>query len=381
MHSLKLETHNPVPSVFLLVANLAAGGGAAPVRLLAPLLLRNHFRVTIGVVGTASESDLDEVRAAYITVRRFPIRHFFDVKGVRRLRQAVREIDPAVVHAWGPAAAAVARHIVSGNWDGTNTPRFVVSGASITGGGIGGWLIARQIRRADRVTPTTRVDGERYRKIGVSSERLTLIGPATSTVIGEPNRDELCKSLGIPSSSQFLIGGGRSCRGIGPKDAIIAFDMLRYDNPQLHLIVFGSGPEAVALEQFGRALAFDDFRIRFATLPSERARAVQLASAVLITQLRGGVEEALEAMAAGKPVVGWNTPELMEIVDDGVTGFLVPAGDRVSLASKARKLLEEPDLAVQMGAAGRARTVGHFSISRMFDQYKRLYMELACGNP
>ncbi|HEV3387199.1 MAG TPA: glycosyltransferase family 4 protein [Gemmata sp.] len=378
---MNLETHNPVPSVFLLVANLATGGDAAPVRLLAPLLLRNNIRVTIGVVGTASESDLDEVRAAYITVRRFPIRHFFDVKGVRRLRQALREIDPTVVHAWGPAAASVARHIVSGNWDGTNTPRLVVSGASITGGGIGGWLIARQIRRADRVIPTTRVDGERYRKFGVSSERLTLIGPATSTVKGEPNRDELCKSFGIPSSSQFLIGGGRSYRGIGPKDAIVAFDMLRYDNPQLHLIVFGSGPETVALEQFGRALAFDDFRIRFATSPSERAGAVQMASAVLITQSRGGVEVALEAMAIGKPVVGWNTPELMEIVDDGVTGFLVPVGDRVALASKARKLLEEPDLAVQMGEAGKARIVGRFSISRMFDQYKRLYMELAGGNP
>jgi glycosyltransferase involved in cell wall biosynthesis len=230
------------------------------------------------------------------------------------------------------------------------------------------------------VIPTTRVDGDRYRKIGVSSERLTLIGPATSSFSQESNRDELCKTLGVPTTSQFVIAGGRTYRGIGPKDAIIAFDMLRYDNPQLHMIVFGSGPEAVALEQFGRALAFDDFRIRFATSDSERFAAVQLASAVLITQSRGGLKEALEAMAAGKPVVGWKTPDLMEIVDDGVTGFLVPVGDRATLASRMRKLIEEPSLAAQMGEAGRARVAGRFSIGRMFEQYARLYAELADGN-
>jgi glycosyltransferase involved in cell wall biosynthesis len=378
---LNSETHTPVPSVFLLVADLALGGDAAPVRLLAPLLLRNHFRVAVGVIGSASESQLDEVRARYITIHRTPIRNIFDLRGARRLRQLVREINPTVVHAWGPIAAGAARLIVSRNRSGTNTPRFVVSGASTPGGGIGGWLMARQIRRADRVISTTRVDGERYRKFRVPSERLALIGPAVSSFGKEPNRDELCKSLGIPSTSLFLIAGGRSHRGIGPKDAIIAFDMLRYDNPQLHLVVFGSGSEAVALENFGRALAFDDFRIRFATSASERTAAVQLASAVLITQTRGGVEETLEAMAAGKPVVGWRTPELMEIVDDGVTGFLVPIGDRAALAHNARRLLEEPGLAVQMGEAGRARVAGRFSFGRMIELYTRLYMELAEGNP
>jgi glycosyltransferase involved in cell wall biosynthesis len=233
------------------------------------------------------------------------------------------------------------------------------------------------MRRADRVIPAIRIDGERYQRYGVSSERLTLIGPAAPTLTAEPNRDALCKSVSIPLNSLLLVAGGRSDRVAGPKDAIVAFDMLRYDNPNLHLLVFGTGTEALALERFGRALAFDDFRVRFATCASKRAAAVQLACAVLITQTRGGVEEALEAMAAGKPVVGWRTPELTEIVDDGVTGFLVPVGDRTALAARTRKLLDEPDVALHMGEAGRARIAGRFSINRMIEQYARLYSELA----
>jgi glycosyltransferase involved in cell wall biosynthesis len=153
--------------------------------------------------------------------------------------------------------------------------------------------------------------------------------------------------------------------------------MLRYDSPKLHLIVCGSGTEAVTLERFGRALAFDDFRVRFANGASERTTAVDAAYAVLITRVGAGVEEALEAMAAGKPVVGWQTPELTEIVDDGITGFLVPFGDRTALAARMRKLLDEPECALEMGKAGRARITGRFSEGRMIEQYARLYKELA----
>lgn len=374
--SLKLETHDSVLSLFLLVADLAPCGDAVPVRLLAAMLPRDRFRVTVGVLGAATGPQFDELRSAGVAVHSLPIRHVLDLNGVRRLRQVVSEIAPAIVHAWGPYAAGAARLVVTSHRDGANTPAFVVSSSATLGGGLRGWLIARQVRRADRVIPAIRVDGERYRHFGVPTERLTLIAPAPLPFTAEPNRDELCKSLKIPSNSQLLIAGGRSDRGIGPKDAIVAFDMLRYDNPNLHLIVFGTGSEAVALERFGRALAFDDFRVRFATCVPERAAAVQQAQAVLITHARGGVEEALEAMAAGKPVVGWNTPELSEIVDDGVTGFLVPVGDRATLAARTRKLLDEPNVASRMGEAGRTRIVGRFSINRMIDQYARLYSEL-----
>jgi glycosyltransferase involved in cell wall biosynthesis len=319
----------------------------------------------------------DELRAGGIAVHALPIRHLFDLNGTRRLRQVLNELQPTVIHAWGSFATRITRFVLPGPGVANRSPRLVVSGVATPDAGWRGWLAIRQLRRADRVVPALRIEGERYRRFGVSSDRLTLIGPSSPAVSHKVDRAELCQSLGIPLTSQLLLSGGQSERGIGPKDAIVAFDMLRYESPNLHLIVFGAGKEAGALESFGRALAFDDYRIRFAKCVPERASAVQFACAVLITQTSGGVEEALEAMAAAKPIVGWQTPELAEIVEDGVSGFLVPLGDRATLAARTRKLLDEPELATRMGEAGRTRVNERFTIHRMVEQYARLYEYLA----
>jgi glycosyltransferase involved in cell wall biosynthesis len=288
----------------------------------------------------------------------------------------VREAAPAVVHAWGPAAARAARFVVSGTADGGNRPRLVASAASEPGGGVGGWLAGRMIRRADRVVAVTRADGDRYRRLGVPVERLTLISPAAPPPAPPADPAAVFRELGVPPGARLLVAGGRAGRGLGPKDAIVAFDMLRYDAKDLYLVVFGAGPEAAALKQFGRSLAFDDFRVRFAPPAADRAAAVAAAAAVLVTG-PDGWDEAIEAMAAGKPVLGWQTPDLAEVVDDTVTGLLVPAGDRAGLAARARALLSDPAAAAGMGEAGRARAADRFAPARAADQFGRLYAELA----
>jgi glycosyltransferase involved in cell wall biosynthesis len=365
--------------VFFLVPEVATCGDAAPARTLATVLPPDQFRVTVGVLGPATGSTVEELRATGIPVHSVPIRNAIDFGGMKRLRQTVREAGPAVIHAWGASAARAARLLVKRHRDEGNTPRLVVSGATATGGGLTGWLCARQIRRADRVIPTTRTDGERYRRLGVPAEQLTLIAPAAPAMIPTPNREAFCRELGIPPRARLIVTGGRSEAGVGPKDAIVAFDMLRYDAKDLYLVVFGAGPETAALEQFGRKLAFDDFRVRFAPCPPNRAAAARLADAAFVTNPRG-IEEALEAMAAGKPVVGWQTPDLAEIVADKSTGVLVPLGDRAALAASTRSVLENPDYARRLGEAGRARAAERFGVTRMIEQFARLYQELAPAN-
>jgi glycosyltransferase involved in cell wall biosynthesis len=362
-------------SVFFLVSDLALGGDTAAARVLALGLPRDHFRVAVGLLGPVTGAAADELRTAGIALHSVQIRHIFDLNGVRRLRKAMWESGAAVVHTFGLLATRLSRLIVSGKAEG-NTPRLVVSGATFPGGGLGGWLTSRQIRRADRVISATRADGERYRRIGVHGERLTLIAPAAPTLVTKFDQSRVFAQLGVAPDARIMVTGGSSQRGIGPKDAIIAFDMLRYDARDLHLVVFGAGSAATGLEQFGRALAFDDFRVRFASAETNRTDAVQLATAVLVVNPRGGTEEALEAMAAGKPVVGWNTPDLAEVVDETRTGFLVPVGDRAALAVKTRVLIDDPTIAARMGEAGRMRATEHFGTARMVEQFARLYAEI-----
>ncbi|MCI0530097.1 MAG: glycosyltransferase family 4 protein [Nitrospira sp.] len=84
----------------------------------------------------------------------------------------------------------------------------------------------------------------------------------------------------------------------------------------------------------------------------------------------------LEAMAMGKPIVATTVGGIPEIVEDQVTGFLVPPRDSSALAQKTIYLLENPSLREKLGQAGRARVFERFSVQRMASQLQDVYGEL-----
>ena len=84
----------------------------------------------------------------------------------------------------------------------------------------------------------------------------------------------------------------------------------------------------------------------------------------------------LEAMAAAKPVVVTRSGGLIESVVDGVTGFLIPKEDAAMLANRLSVLLERPELAKEMGEAGRKHVLAHFTRRRMTHEVEDIYAEV-----
>jgi glycosyltransferase involved in cell wall biosynthesis len=80
-----------------------------------------------------------------------------------------------------------------------------------------------------------------------------------------------------------------------------------------------------------------------------------------------------EAMAYGKPVVATRVGAIPEIVRDGITGFLVSRGDSSAMADTLTKLIRDPQLRVQMGAAGRAIAEIEFDLGNYVRQVLCLY--------
>jgi glycosyltransferase involved in cell wall biosynthesis len=72
----------------------------------------------------------------------------------------------------------------------------------------------------------------------------------------------------------------------------------------------------------------------------------------------------IEGMAAGKPVVATNAGGVPEIVEDGVTGLLVPMGDEISMAAGIDRLLTNPQAARQMGLRGQRHVAENFGIDK-----------------
>jgi phosphatidylinositol alpha-mannosyltransferase len=141
------------------------------------------------------------------------------------------------------------------------------------------------------------------------------------------------------------------------------------------LWVAGSGPESGALRRRFADLAGVEWL--GAIGEAEKASRLRGAHVLCAPSLRGesfGVV-LLEAMAAGCAVVASDLPAYRAVVRDGVDGLLVPPADVTALAAALRRVLEDPDLAERLAAAGEARAA-EFSMDRLAERYLELYGEL-----
>lgn len=87
---------------------------------------------------------------------------------------------------------------------------------------------------------------------------------------------------------------------------------------------------------------------------------------------------AIEAMAAGRPVVASAVGGLTGIVADGETGILVPPGDAAALRSAIQQLLADPVLRARMGGEGRQRAAA-YSANKVVTAWERVYREVVAG--
>ncbi len=93
----------------------------------------------------------------------------------------------------------------------------------------------------------------------------------------------------------------------------------------------------------------------------------------LTSHSEGMPNAVLEAMAAARPVVAVRVGGVPELVDDGVTGVLVPPGDAPAMARAVGRLLDEPALAARFGAAGRERAERLFACEVAARRLAELY--------
>lgn len=135
------------------------------------------------------------------------------------------------------------------------------------------------------------------------------------------------------------------------------------DHPALHLTLVGDGPERAALERRAREMGLTS-RITFAGYRSQAEVAALLreATALVLPSFAEGVPVVLmEAMAARVPVVATRIAGVPELVEDGVSGLLVPPGDAHALRIALGRCLYDANLCRAMGDAGRLRVTAEFA--------------------
>lgn len=142
------------------------------------------------------------------------------------------------------------------------------------------------------------------------------------------------------------------------------------------LVMVGDGPDAGAARALAERLGVADDVL----FVGEQPRIVDYLSVADLLLLPSETEAfglaALEAMSCEVPVVASRVGGLPEVVEDGVSGHLLPVGDVAAMAAAATRILGDARLAAAMGEAGRRRAIARYTTGRVIPQYLDYYAEV-----
>ncbi|MGC1416859.1 MAG: glycosyltransferase family 4 protein [Candidatus Acidiferrum sp.] len=147
--------------------------------------------------------------------------------------------------------------------------------------------------------------------------------------------------------------------------------------PELQLLAVGDGDDRAWLEDLAEQNGVNRHVHFLSGVSHEELRACYEACEMFALPSRGegfGLVY-LEAMAHGKPVIGGAHGGAPEVIEDGVTGYLVPHGDAPQLATSIETLLSDPAMAQKMGARGRQRVEREFRFSIFAKSLKKILRE------
>jgi glycosyltransferase involved in cell wall biosynthesis len=149
--------------------------------------------------------------------------------------------------------------------------------------------------------------------------------------------------------------------------------------PEARFVIWGDGPVRVALESLAAELGLTG-AMEFRGLTAQPEAALRELDIFVLPSLTEACSNGLlEAMASGLPVVATDVGGNPALVEDEVTGLLVPVGDAAALAKAILRLIEDPPLAERLGAAAREVACARFGLNRMLSGVQALYERALSG--
>ena len=380
--------------VLRVIARLNVGGPALHVTHLAQGLAARGYETTLvaGDVGRGEESmafvaeraGIDVVRLPGLSRELSPVR---DLLAAMRLARVIRRVRPDVVHTHTAKAGAVGRAATL--FAGLRNRPVVVHtfhGHVLRGYfGLLGTLVFRGIetvlaRTTDRLVAVSPEVRDELVQLGVAPAakfsviRLGLELERRVTYDGDPA--ELRRRHGIDGRT-FVVGWfGRMTAVKQTDDLLTALVALRERGVDALLLMVGDGDDRQRLEERAHELGVARACL-FLGYQQDVAPWFAVSDAVVLTSASEGTPATIiEALAAGRPVVATDVGGVSDVVDEGETGFLVPAGDTDALAAQLALLASDPECRETMGRLGRERALHRYAVERLVDDVDALYREL-----
>jgi len=396
-----LSTPEPV-RVLRLIARLNMGGPALHVTYLTRGLASRGYQTTL-VAGSLARGEssmsfvADELGVKIVPIRQLhrEVSPLYDALAVLRLVRLIREFRPQILHTHTAKAGAVGR--IAAVLAGPARPPILVH--TFHGHVLRGYFspasaavfralertLARVTTRLVAVSPEVRDDlvglgiapAERFSVIRLGLDLESRVANA-----GEES-GELRRLFGIPPGA-FVVGWvGRMTAIKRVPDVLAAFARLRDRGIDARLCLVGDGPDRELVERRAREVGVTRHTLVLG-YQREIGPYYSLFDVLLLTSGNEGTPAvAIEALAAGTPVVTTDVGGVSDVVADGLDGILVADGDIEAVAAALERLARDPELARRMGAAGARRVADRYRVERLVDDVDALYRELlaAAGLP
>lgn len=364
--------------IFLLSTSMGMGGADQQILTLAREMRCRGHEVRIVALAPLGPMGI-EARADGIPTESLGLqRNIGDVTRLPRLIRMIREWRPDVLHSHMVHAnllAGAIRPLV-------RVPALIATIHSIKDGGPLRMAAYRMTgKQVDRFTIISRLAAERYLRIGaVPAERLVVI-PNTVDTDRFRRRPEIRaatrRELAVEDEFVWL-AVGRFEEAKDYRSLIEAFATLSAGGSPSRLLLTGKGSLQSEVEGLVRARRIAH-RVRFLGVRRDVPALMSAADGYALSSAWEGMPVVLlEAAAAELPIAATRVGGVPEVVEDGVTGFLVPPRDPAALAGAMRRVEElTPEARAAMGARGRALVEQHYATARVMETWQRLYSEVA----
>lgn len=374
------------------IARLNVGGAALSVIELAEYQRRHGHDVLVVAGSLAAGEESMEYFAEERAVPLFRLDALHrelsprrDARAVRTLRRLLRERRPDVLHTHTAKAGATGR--IAALLAGDARPPAVLH--TFHGHVLSGYFSPRRervFRLLERAlahgTSTLIAVSDEVRDdlvdYGVApSERFEVIpyGLDLSRLGGDGQRDVLRGELGLADGTFVLGWAGRLAPIKRPLDLVHVLHELVGRGVDAALVAVGDGPERDHAEALAAELGVAA-RCRFVGYRRDMHAWYLAFDAFVLTSLNEGTPvAAIEALAAGRPVVATDAGGTRTVVEHGGSGFLAPVGATKELAARLEELARDPALATRLGEYGAADVRARFSLQRMAREIEHLYRE------
>ena len=293
--------------------------------------------------------------------------------GLKQLRRCISQSKPDILHIWHPYLL---------NWEHLGLLHRV--GAKIVcsmGNPADRWIrypthaFKFYVRRSDHVIFSSTAQQEfaqQFLKIGASS----VVYPSEQFTKSDHKAD-IRQELGI-SQTSFIIGAaGRLIPGKRLKDLIWSMEILKTVRDDIHLVVWGDGPQLKILQEYARELDLLS-HIHFVGWATDFQSRVQDCLCLISCSDAHGVSAcAATASSAGIPFVSAGAKGTLELFVNGKNSLLFGPGDSGSLARCINNLVEDKSLSSQLVTDAKLLLETALSPSRFADSYLKVFHTVA----